>query len=94
MSEANSAAASATTAPVAAPASAAPTVLSALKQAESLVQAEEASASAATAPTPAAQLDAFVNSLRNTAVSRDTRAWNRVASLVTQLKQAVAAVKE
>lgn len=62
----------------------------ALAAAEQVIQQAEA----ATPLTPAAALDAWVDTLRNTAIARDTAAWNRIYAAVQEIKAAIAAVKE
>ena len=65
----------------------------ALAAAEQVIQQIEASPAAA-ALTPTAALDAWVDTLRNTAIARDTAAWNRIYAATQEIKAAIAAVKE
>lgn len=45
--------------------------------------------------TPAQALDAWLDQyIRNSAISRDTAAWNRIARSVGDIKAAIAAVQE
>ena len=67
--------------------------VTALAAAEQVIQQAEATSTAAPL-TPAAALDAWVDSLRNTAIARDTAAWNRIYAAVQEIKAAIAPVKE
>lgn len=67
--------------------------------ATALAEAEQALKTAEAAPaaaplSPTAGLDAWLDSLRNTAIAQDTAAWNRIYAAVQQIKGAIAAVKE
>jgi hypothetical protein len=63
----------------------------ALQAAEQVIERNEA---AAPVLTPSAGLDAWVDTLRNTAIARDTAAWNRIYAATQEIRAAIAAVKE
>lgn len=64
----------------------------ALAAAEQVIEQIEAAPTAALPP--AAALNAWLDTLRDTPIARDTAAWNRIYAAVQDIKAAIAAVKE